>query len=146
MKKVIIPILLIAILVGGCKYHRAKNAKNADTTAAWQAKQDSLKRIQDAIAAKEKATQDSLQRVQEMMAKFRFHVIIGSFKVPTNADGWQQEVSKMGFTNPKIVESNNGFRMVSVGAFESYSKAFTEINRIHESRQDSIDLWIYEAK
>lgn len=146
MKRIIVPILLLSLLVSGCRYFRGKDAKVVDTTAAWQAKQDSINKVQAAIAAKEKATQDSLLRVQEMLAKFRFHVIIGSFKVPTNADSWQQEVATMGFTGPKIVESTNGYRMVSIGSYESYSKAFTEIKRINESREDSIDLWIYEVK
>lgn len=132
-------------MVSGCRFFNKKDAKKADTTAAWQAKQDSLKKVQEAIAAREKAVQDSLQRVQEMLAKLRFHVIIGSFKVPTNADNWQQQVATMGFKDSKIVEAN-GFRMVSVGAYDSYSKAFTEMNKINEGRQDSIELWVYEAR
>jgi len=145
MKRIIVPILLLSLLVSGCRFFSKKETKSVDTTAAWQAKQDSINNIQAAIAAKEKATQDSLMRVQEMLARFRFHLIIGSFKVPTNADNWQQEVTGMGFSSPKIVESNNGYRMVSIGSFESYSKAFTEMKRINESRADSIDLWIYEG-
>lgn len=146
MKRIIVPLLLLSLLASGCRFFNKKEAKKVDTTAAWQAKQDSINKVQAAIAAKEKATQDSLQRVQEMLAKYRFHVIIGSFKVPTNADSWQQQVATMGFNNPKIVESNNGFRMVSIGSFETYSKAFTEINRVNEGRQDSIELWVYEVK
>ncbi|MHC1704006.1 MAG: SPOR domain-containing protein [Tenuifilaceae bacterium] len=146
MKRIIVPLLLLTILVSGCKFFTKKDAKSVDTTAAWQAKQDSISRIEAAIAARESATQDSLRQVQEMLARFRFHVIIGSFKVPTNADDWQQEVTSMGFSNPTIVESTNGYRMVSVGSYETYSKAFTEIKRVNESREESIDLWIYEVK
>lgn len=146
MKRIIVPILLLSLLASGCRFFKGKEEKKADTMAVWQAKQDSINKVQAAIAAKEKAVQDSLQRVQEMLAKFRFHLIIGSFKVPTNADNWQQEVVKMGFASPKIVESPNGYKMVSIGAYENYSKAFTEIKRIQESRQDSIELWIFESK
>jgi len=146
MKRIIVPFLLLTLLVSGCKFFGKKDAKTVDTMAVWQAKQDSISKIEAAIAAKEKATQDSLLQVQEMLARFRFHVIIGSFKVPTNADNWQQEVTTMGFSNPKIVESSNGYRMVSVGSYETYSKAFTEIKRVNDSREEPIDLWIYEAK
>lgn len=146
MKRIIVPILLLSLLAGGCRFFKGKEEKKTDTMAVWQARQDSINRVQAAIAAKEKAVQDSLQRVQEMLAKFRFNIIIGSFKVPTNADNWLQEVVKMGFTSPKIVESPNGYKMVSIGAYENYSKAFTEIKRIQESRQDSIELWIFESK
>jgi len=145
MKRIVIPILLISLLAGGCRFFNKKEVKKVDTLAAWQAKQDSIK-VQAAIAAKEKAVQDSLQRVQEMLAKLKFHVIIGSFKVPTNADEWQQEVVKKGFSNSKIIDSPNGFKMVSIGAFETYSKAFTEIGKINQGKEQPIELWVYEVK
>lgn len=149
MKRIIVPILLISLLAGGCKYFGGKKeAKKVDTLAAWQHKQDSLNKIQEAIAAKEKAVQDSLQRVQEMLAKFHFHVIIGSFKVPTNADGWLQEVVKMGYNNAKIIDSPNGFKLVSIGAYETYSKAFAEIGKINEGKEEAnkTELWVFDSK
>lgn len=148
MKRILFPILIISLLVGGCKFFPKKDTKKVDTLAAWQHKQDSINKVQAAIAEKEKAVQDSLQRVQEMLAKFHFHVIIGSFKVPTNADGWLQEVTKMGYSNAKIIDSPNGFKLVSIGAYETYSKAFAEINRINEGKDDSnkTELWIFDTK
>jgi len=149
MKRLLLPILIISLIVGGCKFFPGKKeVKKVDTMALWQHKQDSINKIQAAIAAKEKATQDSLQRVQEMLAKFHFHVIIGSFKVPTNADSWLQEVVKMGYNNAKIIDSPNGFKLVSIGAYESYSLAFTEINKINEGKeeQDKLELWIFDSK
>lgn len=152
MKKLIIPILLSAFLLSGCQFFENifKKKTAVDTLAAWEAKQDSIKRvemqkaklIEEARLAKERAMQDSLRRLQEN----RFHVIIGSFKVPTNADGYQQAVAAMGFNNPRIVESKNGFRMVSVAAFDTYGKAFTEIKRINQGKKEPIELWVFEAK
>ena len=147
MKRIIIPILLISLLASGCKYFGGKKeVKKVDTLAAWQAKQDSLGKIQAVIAAKEQATRDSLQRIQDAQAKLKFHVIIGSFKVPTNADGWLQEVNKMGYTNTSIIDSDNGFKLVSIGSYETYSKAFNEINRINEGKETPVELWVYEVK
>jgi hypothetical protein len=147
MKRIIVPILILSLLAGGCKYFPGKkDTKKVDTMAIWQAKQDSLGKIQAAIAEKEKAVQDSLQRIQDALAKLKFHVIIGSFKVPTNADSWQQEVGKMGFNGAKIIDSDNGFKLVSIGAYETYSKAFTEIGRINEGKEQPTELWIYETK
>lgn len=148
MKKLIFPILLLSLLVGGCRFFNKKDVKKTDTLAAWQLKQDSINKVQAAIAAREMAVQDSLQRVQEMLAKFHFHVVIGSFKVPTNADSWLQEVVKMGYTNAKIIDSPNGFKLVSIGAYETYSKAFTEIERINAGKEeaDITELWIFDSK
>ena len=87
-----------------------------------------------------------IARIREMEARNRFHVIIGSFKVPSNADDYQREVSTLGFQNPKIVESPNGFRMVSVGAFDTYLRAANEILRINRGKEEPIELWVYEAR
>ena len=148
MKRIIVPILLLSLLAGGCKFFPKKESKKVDTLAAWQHKQDSISVIQAAIAAKEKATQDSLQRVQEMLAKFHFHVVIGSFKVPTNADSWLQEVVKLGYNDAKIIDSPNGFKLVSIGAYETYSKAFTQIEKINEGKEeaDKTELWVFDSK
>ncbi len=152
MKKLIIPIVLSAIVMSSCQFFENifKKKTVVDTLAVWEAKQDSIKRvemqkaklIEEARLAKEKAIQDSLRRLQEN----KFHVIIGSFKVPTNADGYQQAVASLGFNNPRIVESKNGFRMVSVAAFDTYGKAFTEIQRINQGREEPIELWVFEAQ
>lgn len=156
MRKVLILTLLLAFTFSGCQFFREKFGKDnaADTLAVWQAKQDSIKKvemlkakkIEEARRAKEKAIQDSLMKVREMEARNRFHVIIGSFKVPSNADEYQKQVATYGFQDPKIVESPNGFKMVSVGAFETYSKATNEILKINRSKEEPIELWVYEAK
>jgi hypothetical protein len=52
----------------------------------------------------------------------------------------------MGFTGAKIIDSDNGFKLVSIGAYETYSKAFTEIGRINEGKEQPTELWIYETK
>lgn len=147
MKRIIIPILLISLLASGCKYFGGKkDTKKVDTLIAWQARQDSINKVQEAIAAKEKEVNDSLQRIQDALSRLKFNVIIGSFKVPTNADSWQQEVNKMGFNNTKIIDSDNGFRLVSIGAYETYSKAFAQIGKINEGKEQPIELWVYESK
>jgi cell division protein FtsN len=150
MKRIILPLLLLALIASGCKFFKGKSGKDVDSTAILQAKQDSINRVEAqkiemARAAREQAIQDSLRRVQEYNAKFRYNIIVGSFKVPTNADSWQMQVEKMGFKNTKIVQSSNGFRMVSIGAYESYSKAFNQINKINEGLAEPIEMWIYEG-
>lgn len=155
MRKVLILTLLLAFTFSGCQFIKDKFGKDkaADTLAVWEARQDSVKKaemlkakkLEEAQRAREKAIQDSLMRVREMEARNRFHVIIGSFKVPTNADDYQKQVAQFGFQNPKIVESPNGFRMVSIGAFETYSKATNEILRINRAKEEPIELWVYEA-
>ncbi len=51
----------------------------------------------------------------------------------------------MGFQNPKIIESPNQFKMVSVAAYDTYSKAANEILRINRDKEEPIEMWVYEA-
>lgn len=155
MGKLLIITLLLAFSFASCQFFGdSKKDKAADTLAVWQAKQDSLKKIEmekarkaeEARRAKEKAIQDSLMRVREMEAKNRFHVIIGSFKTPAYADDFQGAVSRMGFQDPRIIESPNSFKMVSVGAFDTYSKAANEILRIQRNQEQPMEMWVYENK
>ena len=154
MRKALIFTLLLAFTLSGCRFFDSfKGDKGEDTLVTWQAKQDSIKKaemlrvkkIEEARRAKEIAIQDSLTRVREMEARNRYHVIIGSFKVPNNANEFQKQMAKMGFQNPKIVESPNGFKMVSVGAFETYSKAANEILRINRGKEEPVEMWVYKA-
>lgn len=155
MRTKLLLTLLLAISFTSCQFFdRVFNKdKAADTLVVWEAKQDSIKKaevlkvkkIEEARRAKEKSIQDSLMRVKEMEAKNRFHVIIGSFKVPNNADEFQKQVTNLGFNSAKIVESPNGFRMVSVAAFDTYSKAANEILRINRSKAEPIEMWVYEG-
>ncbi|MDD2279785.1 MAG: SPOR domain-containing protein, partial [Bacteroidales bacterium] len=153
MRKLLILSLLLAFSFSSCRfYDRIFNKdKAADTLAVWEAKQDSIqkaealkvKKIEEAHRLKEKAIQDSLMRVKEMDARNKYQVIIGSFKVPNNADEFQTQVRALGFDNARIIESPNGFRMVSVAGFDTYSKAANEILRINRSKEEPIEMWVY---
>lgn len=147
MKKLFILLALMAFLGTGCKYF--KKEKKVDQVALQKAKEDSIKRAKEIEAeqirlAQEQARQDSIRKVQEYEAKFRFHVVIGSFKVPSNATNWEQEVKKMGYNNTKILLAPNGFNLVSIGAFDTYGKAFNEINKINADKEEPVELWVYE--
>ena len=147
----------LAFVAGGCKYFdKGKNKKKqqqevVDPAAAQKAREDSARLALEQEAervrlAREQAVQDSIRQVKEREAQFRFHVIIGSFKVPSNAESWEQEVRQMGFKNTKIIDGPNGFTLVSVGSFDTYSKAFNEIDRINYSAEEDEpwELWVYE--
>lgn len=148
MKRVIFLAVLLVFVASGCKYF-SKDKKKDDTTAIdlQKAKEDSINNARDAEEqqrlAREQAEADA-QR--ELDARFRFHVIIGSFKIPSNASSWLSEVQGMGFKEAKVVEAPNGFSLVSVGGFETYSKAFNEINRINADQQEPWELWVYEKR
>lgn len=149
MKRLILMLVALALLAGGCKYFEPGKKKKVDPVALQKAREDSIRNARMLEAerlrlAREQATQDSLRAVREYEAKYRFHVIIGSFKIPSNATSWEQEVHNLGFRKTKITEAPNGFSLVSVGWFDSYSAAFNEIERINSSLEEPWELWVYE--
>lgn len=150
MKRVILFIMLATFIGTGCKYF--KKTKKVDPIALQKAKEDSIAKAkafeeEQKRIAEEQARQEELRKQQEYEATYRFHVIIGSFKVPSNATSWEEEVHKLGFNKTKILDSPNGFKLVSIGQYDSYSKAFNEIERINSDRPDEpLEMWVYENR
>lgn len=150
--------IVLAVTLSGCQFIEKTFKKNkaADTLAVWEAQQDSIRKAEEAARIKqsemerlerEKFIQDSLMRVKEQEERNKFHVIIGSFKVPSNATAWEDQVQAMGFTKTQVVHAHNGFDLVSIASFETYSKAFNEILRIQRSQEEEpMELWIYERR
>lgn len=151
-------LVIFALSLSGCQFFEKtfKKNKSADTLAVWEAKQDSIRKAEEAAKVKqaelerlerEKFIQDSLMQVKELEERNRFHVIIGSFKVPSNATLWQDQVQDMGYGNTRILQSLNGFDMVSIASYDTYSKAFNEILRIQNQQGDEpVELWVYERR
>jgi len=150
MKRIILFIVLAAFVGSGCKY--LKKDKKVDPIALQKAKEDSIAKAkafeeEQKRIAEEQARQEEMRKQQEYESTYRFHVIIGSFKVPSNATAWEEEVHKMGFSKTKILDSPNGFKLVSIGQYDTYSKAFNEIERINSERPDEpMEMWVYENK
>lgn len=150
MKKIYILIVLLAFVGTSCKYFPNKKKKEAEQAAMQKAKEDSIKKAKKIEAdnirmAQEKARQDSVARANELNSKFHYHVIIGSFKVPSNAVNWQKEVNGMGYSNTTILHASNGFDLVSIGDFETFGKAYHEIGRINSDKEEPVELWIYDS-
>ena len=71
-----------------------------------------------------------------------YDVIIGSFKVANYATAFAKDVEGMGY-KVNILESENGFNLVSIGHFETYGAAAAEIKKINEGNQTPMELWVY---
>lgn len=134
----------LAIVAGGCKYFdKGKNKKKTqqevvDPAAAEKARQDSIRIAQEQEAerirvARQAAIEDSIRRIKEQEAQFRFHVITGSFKEMANAERWADRMrNRFGYNDCKIIDGPNGFNLVSVGSYDTYSRAFNQIDSVNE--------------
>ena len=100
-------------------------------------------------AAREQMVKDSLAMVEAAAAVQKpevdgFYVVLGSFKVHKNADALEAQVKKYGYSAEKIL-MKNGYMMVAVGGFSSFSQAHKEMEKIGELDCCPYDLWVYAA-
>ena len=99
-------------------------------------------------AAKARRIKDSLDMVEAAAAQKPavegYYVVLGSFKVHKNADTFEELVKKYGYSAEKIL-MKNGYMMVAVGGFTSFSQAYREMEKIGELDFCPYDMWVYGA-
>ncbi|MBP6356585.1 MAG: SPOR domain-containing protein [Paludibacter sp.] len=74
--------------------------------------------------------------------KFRYHVVVGSFKSQTNAKGLQSTLLSEG-NQAIIVINEQGWYRVLIASFNEYSQARSKINQI---KNRFADAWVLVQK
>lgn len=137
-----------------CKYAKKKGwfgGKKADTMAVWQANQnnkrvaDSLARVREMEAAAEKARLDEINRIEQERlayeARFKYHIIVGSFITPEYARAFQAEMSRVGYNSKILQKPDSKFEFISAESHENLRKA---VDRLEQFRDTvAVDAWIY---
>jgi cell division protein FtsN len=144
MKKVIILITLSVIFIGGCNFiDRTFNKQKRLREAAERARLDSIAKAQtDSIRLAEESEQarvDSL-KAAEANKQTKFHIIAGSFKMAENAQKYLKKMECEGY-KPQIIQSNNGFNLVSIAAFDNFKGADKQVKKIRD--EGKYRVWIY---
>ncbi len=101
-------------------------------------------RIQDSlelVAAQQAAAAALLLEEQNKLPE-GFHIILGSFKQEGNADRMLDKLKELGYS-PLEIRLINGFESVSVAYFESYHKAWVELDKLRGYDFCPEDVWIY---
>jgi len=146
-------LLTLAVLLslGSCKFIEKKGwfgKKKAAAEQAEQARRDSIRiadslRIVEEKRFAEQARLDSLQRVreyeEEMRARYKYHVVLGSFKVPGNADHYETVVDSEGYEVVRLY-SPNDFHLVSALRYDNSRDAW---KKVMEFRYEGRDAWVY---
>lgn len=92
----------------------------------------------------EQARQDSLAAAQaEKAAMKRYHVVFGSFKVPSNADRMMAKLPQYGFT-PQRLDFANGFAVISAYQTDNLTEAYNQMNKLFSLDITPYDIWIYD--
>lgn len=150
--KNLVTVLIIFSLISSCKFIEEKGwfRKDVDTLAAYQARVDSI-RIADSISATIEAERiivqamlDSVRAVeeaeQERLARFKYHIIVGSFKTPGYADLYSEYYMKMGYRT-EILSNKYDFNLVSARALDNINEALRQL----ENFRDTVELeaWLF---
>lgn len=156
MKLNIITTLVIVLLLmsNSCKFIEEKGwfgKSRVDTMVVWQAKQDSIRAVDsirkevEAMKAIEQARLDSIQKVdQELLAweaRFKYHIIVGSFLTPQYADDYKLFYNLQGYDAKILDGPKNRFKLVSAEVHDNLNKALSRLIQF----QDTVDFesWLY---
>ena len=150
MKQTISLLLLLFVLTscdGVRSFLGMATSKDIEKAKIELAKEELLRKHRaDSIAA----IRDSIQRANLIAEqpmnkdiKGRYFVIAGSFKEESNVTDMENTLKKYG-VNPVVLEFKNGFHLVGMGGYDTYSVAHKELTRLEEADFSSFDIWIYD--
>ena len=150
LSKSLVCCMIALFMFSGCDWVKkqlgmATSEDIAKLKIEMEQKQLREKQIRDSIEA---ARLDSLAQAQKEIPYARldkqYYVIMGSFKLISNADIIKAELEKIGYS-PVRIALKNGFDMVALAGFDAYSEAKKEITKIEDNDLCPYDVWIYSA-
>jgi hypothetical protein len=150
-------LLLTGLLIAlpSCKYFKGGIfGKKARAMAILKVQEDSiravdsLQKVKDHLMAVENAKLDSVRRDDDkrltLESKYKYNIIVGSFITNEYAKGLSEKYRKQGY-DPKILKKEGSrFELVSIGAYDSFRKAFSRLKQFQDTVQ--FESWLYIKK
>lgn len=75
----------------------------------------------------------------------RYYIIIGSFKEEHNTRNLSSFLKGQGYV-PRIIPLKNGYDMVALEGYDSYSAVRAEVEKIEQKEVCPYDVWIYDVR
>lgn len=145
----IVLALCAVVILQGCDWIKGQlgmpTSKDIERMKLEIQQQESERLAQE--AAREQRIRDSLAAMELAVQKPAvegYYVVLGSFKVHKNAEAFGVLVDKHGYSSEKIL-MKNGYMMVAIGGFTSFSQAYGEMEKIGEQDFCPYDMWVYGA-
>ncbi len=149
-------LFILASFTSGCDMSEKQSlfSNDVDTLLAYNArldstiKADSVKYEQEIARIKREAE----ARVDSIKASYAdgamnisspsepYHVVVGSFKYPKNAERFRKKISDMGYTS-RIFEAENDFYLVTAASYGSLAATQRGLRTIRGTV--SASAWIY---
>jgi len=149
-------ILAVSFTMSGCDFFRSMVGRPTSAEldairleAAAKAErqrqvEDSLKAVAVAAGQTEKpASVEALEPVTD--SDRRYHVVLGSFKMPGNAEKFIEFLKEKGYT-PKRIRFRNGYDVISAYGDDDFYRAVKVMKETIEYDFCPEDVWIYDLK
>jgi hypothetical protein len=148
MKKLIVFVLFFAVIVTGCKQFKMKKlfSKDTDTMLTYDEEEKDtsdtytgLENVQTESNMSQESLKD-LYRQNPPLGSKKAYMIVGSFRIPQNADKYAEKIRAMGYTT-EIVQARNGYHMVAASAYDNLRDGVREIPRFRSEVSER--AWVY---
>jgi len=95
--------------------------------------------IQPIASTEKNAITEPPATLPAVVSPGEFHIIAGSFLIPSNADRQKSQLEKKGYS-PQIIRKNDDFFYVALQAYDSKETAVVEMRKL--SRELNLPLWV----
>lgn len=142
--------MILILVITGCKSFRKSSPTNVDTlfadtaltivepfdSAALFEELESYRVGSGTEVVQETGTREPVVNITGN----RYHMIVGCFAIPKNADSYAASLREMGY-NASILQGSNNLQMVSVRSYGTYQESIAEIAKFRN--EISPDAWVY---
>ncbi len=152
MQKVFLSTVIFIALIG-CKSLRDSGTSSFSDSNSPYVKEEpkvkpSVKEEEKVVVKKNNeivVKEEKIKVIEEEDKSFKYYVIIGSFKVLTNAKNYKSSLINEGFT-PVILENENGLYRISVAAYNDEIDARKKVGIIRNQFEKYEDTWLLIRK
>ena len=146
--KNLVGIVLLTMIVSSCSLFKKPSMSQEQIDAmvaenqALKAQSPATKNLEDQLALSRMQVDEAMLKLAacEEEAKSKTHIIVGAFKLSSNADEYSAEMKGMGYEG-KIMAGPYSFSLVTASSHESIQAAINAIGAIRDNVIE--DAWIY---
>ncbi|MCW3807610.1 SPOR domain-containing protein [Plebeiibacterium marinum] len=144
MRKLLLSLLILVGLAGCKSLSDTGSSSFSDSDSPYVKEEPKVKPVikeEKKIIVKE----EKVKVIEDEDKSFKYYVIIGSFKVLSNAKNYKQTLTNEGFI-PVILENENGLYRVSIAAYNDEMDARNKVNVVRNQYEKYDDTWLLIRK
>lgn len=137
-------LILFTFIISSCSSLKKPGSSSFEDSESPYVKEDVKPKV-NTTPAKIVVKEEKVKLLDLNNENFKYYVIIGSFKILSNAKNYKQVLIKEGFT-PVLMENESGLYRVSVSAYNQETAARNRITEIRSQYKKYSDVWLLIRK